>query len=93
MHQTKPTRSQECPSRAQHFTKSVAVLVAVSKMGVVLQTWSESQWTVLLGDLNFLQMANAIKRVNGNFDLQQDCTAAYCAQHCRTAIQCETPNS
>jgi len=75
---------------------SVKVSVAVSKMGVVLhQTWSESQWPLLLGYLNLTISTNVrcyYRVVYNNFVFEQGCAPVHLAFHTVQLLQCNTLN-
>jgi len=65
------------------------VLVAVSKMGVVLhRAWSESQWHYYWDVLLSHQMLAAIKRVADVF--QQDSVPVHCVHNIDQLLQHET---
>jgi len=76
------------------FTKSVIVLVTVSKMGVVfIKHRSESQWTVLLG---YLTISTNVRCyccvIYNNFVFQQDSAPVHFAFNTVQLLQCKTLN-
>ena len=78
------------------FTKSVTVLVAVSKMGVVfINHRSESQWTVALL-LRYLTISTNVRWhylvVYNSFVFQQDSALMHLAFNTVQLLHCKTLN-
>jgi len=68
------------------FTKSVTVSVSVSKMGVLIEHRSESQWTVLPGYLTISNVRCCYQVVYSNFVFQHNSALSpSCIQQSPTA--------